>query len=93
MTGSVGRASFSHPMDGDAGVTATTPFTWSAAGSGTQGHYLTVGASTWPTPGLCWHPQTSYQLGSLPAGATEPARIYTKVDGNYQRYQDITVTT
>ncbi len=88
---------FTNPTAGETGVTAAAPFTWSAAGAGTQGYYLTVGTTVGgfdvANTGTLGVNVTSYQVEALPPGKTLHARIYTKADGDYQRYQDITFTT
>jgi endoglucanase len=90
------QAAFTSPANGQTGVDATPTFTWSTAAAA-QNYYLTVGTSTGAydllASGELPASQSSYTSPlTLPTGRTLYARIYTKLNGAYANYQDITFT-
>ncbi len=90
-----GGATFTAPGNGQTGVDASRPLTWTAA-SGAQYYAAWVGttpggydvASAAVPPG-----STSYAPANLPHGRKLYARVWTMVDGLWDRYQDISFTT
>ena len=91
-----GRAKFTSPTDGQPAVDGNESFTWSTV-AGAQGYYLTVGTTAGAhdvlASGELPASRSSYTPpAALPAGRTLHARIYTKLDGAYSRYNDITFT-
>src|SRR5205807_1567945 len=88
-----GQAVFTNPTNGQSGVATNTTFAWSTV-TAAQGYYLTVGTTTGGydviNTGTLPASQGTYHGAALPAGQTLHARLYTKTNGNYSRYQDIT---
>jgi hypothetical protein len=90
------KALFTSPLDGQASFDAGDPFTWSTV-AGAQSYYLTIGTSAGAydvlASGELPATQSSYTSPvALPTGRTLYARIYTKVNGAYDRYQDVSFT-
>ncbi|MEV4423692.1 glycoside hydrolase family 5 protein [Patulibacter sp. NPDC049589] len=90
-----GKARFTAPVDGQSAVDTTSPITWGAL-AGSQGYYLTLGTSAGAhdllASGELPASQTSYSVPiSLPTGKIY-ARLYTKMGGVYDRWQDIVYT-
>jgi 6-phosphogluconolactonase (cycloisomerase 2 family) len=88
-------ANFTNPTSGEQNVSTAEPFTWSTSPDA-QGYFLTIGTTQGNydvlNSGVLSSSQTSYQVGSLPAGETLYARIYTEIGGSWSYYQDITFT-
>ena len=90
-----GGATFTAPSDGQTGVDVTRPISWTAV-SGVQYYATWIGT----TPGAydiasqAFAPgTTSYVPANLPHGRKLYARVWTMVDGLWDRYQDISFTT
>jgi hypothetical protein len=83
-------AEFSSPADGD--QAATTHFTWRTV-SGAEAYGLWVGTSPRTADLASVHTSSatsSYDVAALPAGQKLYARVWTKINGTWARYQDIT---
>jgi PKD repeat protein len=97
FTAAPNPVAFTHPTQGQTGVSTPATFTWSTTPAAT-GYQLWIGVSHhgdgsllksgWLRPGT-----SSYSVPALPAGQTLYARIYTGVASGWGNYQDITFTT
>jgi endoglucanase len=90
------KALFTSPTDGMTGVEATQPLKWSKVAEA-QGYVVMIGTTVggYDVMGSGELPATQSSFtpwSALPAGRTLFARIYTKVDGAYSRYHDISFT-
>jgi hypothetical protein len=88
-------ASFSYPVDGQAGVDTWQPFAWPSV-SAAQGYRVTIGtinqgADLVNSPVLAAS-QTSYQAPPLPPGRTLFATVYTEVNGTWSNSQSVSFT-
>nr|MDQ6938494.1 hypothetical protein [Actinomycetota bacterium] len=87
------RASFTRPLDGQANVDTSLPFTWSTI-AGAQGYYVTVGTTAGGydlvNSGALPASQSSLVVPVLPVGKTLYARVYTLINGSYNHFQDVT---
>jgi hypothetical protein len=96
FTAAPGRATFLRPLTGQTSVDTTQAFAWSAAvGTGVQGYRLSVGTAQGGTTILDASSlpatQNSMFMPNLPSG-TLWARVWTKVNGSYSRFQDVSFT-
>lgn len=90
-----GGATFTAPTDAQTGVAVSQPLTWSPVATA-QEYAVWVGttpggydvASAAEAPGT-----TSFAAGNLPHARKLYARVWTMVDGLWDRYQDISFTT
>jgi hypothetical protein len=97
LTGTGATASaqnFTYPLDGQAGVDTSRPFTWSAAPS--ANYYdvyigTALGAFDLADSGVLQASQLSYAVPSLPAGPTLYAKIWSYINGTWTG-QSITFT-
>ncbi|MEV4421062.1 glycoside hydrolase family 5 protein [Patulibacter sp. NPDC049589] len=90
------QATFTAPEDGATGVSPTTSLTWNTIPEA-QNVFITIGTSTGANDVLASGElpgdSTSYEIPvALPRGVPLHVRIYTKVAGAYDRYEDITFT-
>lgn len=97
FTAANGKAVFTTPVDGQTLAGGPEALTWTPAGAGTQGYYLTVGTTVGGYDGTnsgTLSAMTSDYIPVPPKGSmvTLHARIYTKIGGNFRRYQDVTFT-
>jgi len=96
FTAAPNPVAFTHPTQGQTGVSSPTTFTWSTSPAAT-GYQLWVGTSRGSgsllKSGLLKASTSSYQLPALPAGKTLWARIYTGVASGWGNWQDISFTT
>ncbi|MDQ1417718.1 MAG: hypothetical protein QOF81_3331, partial [Acidimicrobiaceae bacterium] len=96
FTAAPGLATFTYPLDGQAGVDPTRPLTWSPA-PGAQGYIVVVGTRPQGTDlansGVLPPGQLTYTAPVLPARQTLYATVLTKIHGSFSRYQSITFTT
>jgi hypothetical protein len=87
-------AAFTYPVNGQANVDTSHPFTWTADSAG-QGYILVVGTTKFghdlvnsgPLPAS----QTSLAVPALPGGLLY-ATLLTKINGAYTRYQAVSFT-
>lgn len=88
-------ATFTRPVDGQAKVATTTPFTWTTT-SAAQGYYLAVGTARYGTDlvdsGVLAPSQSSFSVPELPAGPTLYATLLTEVNGAWSLFQAVTFT-
>jgi hypothetical protein len=87
------HASLTYPTAGQTNVSTLVPFTWSDIPAG-QGYQLYIGSAhhgdgSLLKSGLLSANTSSYKVPALPTGVTLWARLYTKVAGNWNNYQDI----
>lgn len=84
------RAAFTYPQNGSATVDTSKAFTWSAVPSG-EAYYLYIGTSKGSSDlvGSGETQATSYDAPPLPTGKTLWARVWTKVNGGWSRYSDV----
>ncbi len=89
------QAIFTNPTDGEGGVDTTEPVTWTTV-PGAEAYGLWVGSEVGGydlvSSGDLAADTSSYDLPSLPTGKVLHARLWTKRDGVWSRYQDITFT-
>jgi hypothetical protein len=86
-------AGFTYPLEGQADVDTTQPFSWTQAPNA-QGYYVTVGTTPGGfdlfNSGTLPSSASSLFLGpALPTGAPLYARVYTETGGAFLRYQDV----
>jgi len=90
------QASFTFPLDGQADVDPTEPFTWSSIPQA-QGYIVVVGTRRFGTDvfnsGVLPASQLSVATPILPAGRKLYATVLTKVNGAFTRFQAIAFTT
>lgn len=98
FTAAPGQGTLTNPTNGQTGVPTSGTFTWTAGtGAGVGGYYLVVGTTQGASDvvnskGLS-ATTTSFPVTGMPAGRTLFARLLTKVNGAYSRFQDVTFTT
>jgi hypothetical protein len=86
-------AAFTSPTEGD--VAQTTRLSWSQAASADM-YGLWVGTAKGTADVASLHLSTaasSYDVPAMPVGRTLYARVWTRVNGVWARYQDISFTT
>jgi hypothetical protein len=87
-----GQATLTFPRAGQADVDTTQPFTW-APFSTAQGYYLTVGTTEGGydlvNTGPLASSMRSVRVPDLPVGKTLYARLYTEMDGRFERFDDV----
>jgi hypothetical protein len=87
-------ATFTYPYDGEAGVDATTAFSWSPIATA-QGYAMAVGTTPFGTDlaqsAVLPATQTSYRVKALPTGRTLYATVLTELSGVWG-YHNVTFT-
>jgi hypothetical protein len=95
FTAAPNPVAFTHPTQGQTGVSTPATFTWSTTPAAT-GYQMWIGTrrgdgsllkSGWLRPKT-----SSFAVPALPAGKTLYARIYTGIASGWGNYQDITFT-
>src|SRR5581483_614491 len=88
-------AVFTYPLNGALSVDTTRPFVWSTLYDA-EGYQLTIGTSEGAADlvnsGDLAASQSSYAVPALPTGQVLWARIAMKLNGSYDRYQDVSFT-
>lgn len=84
------RSTFVYPRDGSTKVDTSNDFTWTAVPSA-ESYYLYIGTSKGSSDLLNAGETsaTSYPTPPLPVGQTLWARIWTKVNGSWSQYSDV----
>jgi hypothetical protein len=95
LTVTVNQATMVYPVDGQANVDTSRPFTWSTIPQA-QAYYLVVGTAALGhdlvNSGVLPPTQSSLTVPPLPAGATLYATMMAEVNGGWGSYQAITFT-
>jgi hypothetical protein len=96
FTAAPGLATFTNPLNGQTNIARSPVLSWSTIAQG-QGYVVGVGTTRYGSDvvnsGVLPATQSSLSGVSLPAGKTLYATLFTKTNGGWTRYQDITFTT
>jgi hypothetical protein len=92
FTAAASQASFTNPLNGQANVDTTKPFTWSTS-PGAEAYLLAIGTAPNTADvfnsGILPASQSAFTVGPLPPGRVLYGLLFTKVNGGWTRVQVI----